>query len=97
MANKYIKVDDCVHRGLYLIDARNFGLGVYDKKFKCFYGLRRKFYDEFVFAETHYDADDTHGTAKPLKYIKQCLFDSIEKNEIDFIRWIKEQEKNLKF
>jgi len=96
MENKYLPVEKCIHRGLYILDARNFSLGIYDKKTKGFYGIRRKFDDIFLFLEIHYDMDDIFGTAKPIEYLNvQCLFEDILKNEIYVIKWVKLQEKNF--
>ena len=61
----YIALDDCSHRWLYLVKCRNFQLGVFNKDFDCFIGIREKFGNEFLFPEYHWDTGEPFGTAQP--------------------------------
>lgn len=59
----WIARDQCVVRGLYRVDARNFGLAVWDGR--DFIGVRHKFNHTYLFGEYHYDDGPPCGTAKP--------------------------------
>lgn len=49
----------------YELDARNIRIGIWDGK--QFHGIRRKFHDEFMDSEIHYDLDSRYGTAQAVK------------------------------
>lgn len=49
----------------YELAARNLHIGVWDGTY--FHGIRRKFGEQFMDQETHYDLDDHHGTAVAVK------------------------------
>ena len=75
MRNKnsdYIKIEDCIHGGLYKVDCRNFSYGVFNKKDSSFIGIRHKFGYTYLFSEYHWDSGPPFGTAKPLGFIKKC-------------------------
>jgi hypothetical protein len=67
-----IPIDQCVVRGVYVVDARNFHLGVFniDHERPNFIGLRTKFDSTYLFGELHYDFDPHFGTCKPLKLVE---------------------------
>lgn len=94
----YIKITDCKHRGLYIIDSRNLSIGVFDKYTNSFIGLRTKFSDIFLFSEIHYDASTSYGTVYPLKYIGQLPEDieavtSLIDKQYNTYLWIKENNR----
>ena len=62
-----IPIDELIIGAVYLVDARNFNLGIWDGH--AFQGLRYKMGDHYMFPEIHWDADDRYGTAKPIKKI----------------------------
>ena len=76
----YIKAEDLKDGYLYEIDARNANRGIWWKKNGSFAISRFKLGDNFLFEEIHYDLDDWHGTAKPIKEIEKSPFNP----EIDF-------------
>lgn len=73
----HIKIEECIHGALYELDARNVHVGIFDCNDNSFMGIRRKFSQEFLDKEIHYDADDKHGTAKPLAFIENSSFKQI--------------------
>lgn len=65
----YISVDQCIDGGLYIIDARNFDVGLYNSYSQTFIGIRTKFKDVFLDEEIHWDVNEHNGTVKPLEFI----------------------------
>ena len=59
---------------LYLLEARNFSLGVWKENEQGFLGKRYKFGEVFTFVEVHWDASEDFGTAKPLIELEQSPF-----------------------
>ena len=79
----YIQLDQCEHQYLYLIDARNAIIGIYNKYTKGFIILRTKWKCKYLFTEYHWDIGGDKkdfGTVKPLEKLK----DSGLKIEEDF-------------
>ena len=62
-----IPMSECEHGYVYRIAARNFRFGVYRATDKSFIGLREKFFDQYLFAEYHWDTGAPFGTVKPLE------------------------------
>jgi hypothetical protein len=61
----------CVKYGVYVIEARNFSLGIFDGE-GSFHGARYKYGpDPYLFAERHWDQGAPSGTAKPVRMIEQ--------------------------
>jgi hypothetical protein len=52
----------------YVLGARNLEIGIWDGR--DFHGIREKFGDKYMFAETHWDLDNTHGTAIAIRELK---------------------------
>lgn len=69
-----IKLDNCVHGNLYLLDSRNLNMGIFNKETKGFIGIRTKFGFRFLFTEYHREASTDFGTAKPLELIEETPF-----------------------
>ena len=67
-----IPLEECKHRGLYKIQARNFSYGVFNKNQNGFVGIREKFSRKFLFTEFHHDTGPPYGTVKPLEFIEMC-------------------------
>lgn len=65
--DRWIPVEECLDRQLYLIRARNLRLGFYRAETKSFYGIRTKFGRRYVDDEDHWDTGAPYGTAKPLQ------------------------------
>ncbi len=95
MENDYLKIENCIQGGLYEIDARNFSLGVYNKKEQSFIGIRYKFGSEFLDVEFHWDTGVPHGTVKPLRHIEECPYEARDTNNPELFDWLKERSKNL--
>jgi len=73
-----IPLQDCKHRRLYRIDARNIRIGVYDEVSRAFFGLRTKFGSIFIDREFHWDyGQGPYGTAKPEEELERTLPDEI--------------------
>jgi hypothetical protein len=79
----WLEVDDLLHGGVYLLNARNLQLGLYDNRIKGFYGIRRIFGNKLIDIEYHWDTGkdgDPHtGTAKPVKLLNHS-FNIMDKN-----------------
>ena len=63
-----IELKDLVIGRAYELDARNIPIGIWDGE--KFHGIRYKFGDKFMCAETHWDLDDHYGTAKAIRELK---------------------------
>lgn len=72
-----IPLDQCQHRHLYTLNARNLTLGVYNANLKAFIGIRTKLGSRFLDIEFHWDTGSPFGTACPLEDVG-ILPDSIE-------------------
>lgn len=75
----FIPKEATIPRGVYLLNSRNIFVGVYDGD-GGFIGIRRKFHDEFLFAEYHWDNGPPYGTVKPYKFL-MMLPEDIEVRE----------------
>ena len=95
-----ISLKDCRHKGLYKIDARNFSLGVYNKKQQGFIGIRTKFNNKFLDLEFHWDTRAPYGTVKPLEYLRQCPIKLLEKEYWEYNKklyeWLENENKIYK-
>jgi len=70
----YIPLNECKDRYLYILDARNSSLGVFNKDTNGFIIPRHDYLagDVYLFEEQHWDNNDNGcGTAMPLKEIKE--------------------------
>ena len=70
----YISLDDCKDGYLYEIQARNFSIGIFNSYDRSFVGIRYKFGTRFLDTEVHWDADDNHGTVKPIRELELSGF-----------------------
>ena len=68
----HMPIKDCLDGHLYKLDARNASCGIYDAGKKAFELHRYKFGNTFLDYETHWDADEKHGTAKPLLLVEEA-------------------------
>lgn len=64
-----IPISECIKGHVYKVKARNFRVAVFDGKVG-FTGIRTKFGQRFLDTELHWDADETHGTCRPLEPIE---------------------------
>lgn len=69
-----IKLEDCEHRKLYLLDARNLKIGVFDQETQGFVGIRTKFTARFLDTEFHWDAPE-FATCCPMVVIGELPAD----------------------
>lgn len=67
---RYIPIKKLIYGGVYIIDARNFGIGIWDEIEKAFYGRKITFGLVYLFPEDHWDLGYPHGTARPFKFIE---------------------------
>ncbi len=72
----HIPKDQCIHRRLYRIRARNFSFGVFNEETCGFLGIRTKFGNRYVFEEYHWD-HTSYPTVRPLKDLGIDLPDDI--------------------
>lgn len=76
-AAEYIPKEACVHRRLYRVLARTFGIGVYNIATSGFCGIREKFGQEYVFEEYHWDCEQ-FASCKPVELLPETLPVDIE-------------------
>lgn len=88
----YIPVDDCIHGGLYKVYARNFSLGVYNKREQGFIGIRHKFTMEFLDTEYHWDTGAPYGTVKPTDLLEHSPY-YVTTRSNQLFEWLKEKNK----
>lgn len=84
--NNYIPLNKCKHGYLYIIDARNQYIGIYNKHVKGFIILRTKFNCKYLFTEYHWDIGgdmSCYGTVKPIRALEKSNF-KITKSFKDF-------------
>jgi hypothetical protein len=73
---KWIPMTECIEKGIYLVDARNFSVGIWLPsamlKTREFYfsGIRHKWGSTFIDQEEHWDCGEPYGTAKPYKLLE---------------------------
>lgn len=77
---KYIPLEECKDRVLYRIRSRNLSFGVFNENQSGFVGIREKFGMRYLFTETHWDADESHGTVTPIESL-ESLPDDIDVRE----------------
>lgn len=63
-----IKLEDCEHRKLYRLVARNLAIGVFNKDTQEFIGIRTKFGSRFLDHEFHWDAP-RFATCNPMEIL----------------------------
>lgn len=85
-----IKISDCKHNYLYIINARNACLGIFDSATSEFIISRWKIKSNFIYREIHWDAEDC-GTVKPLKEIGP-----IPEGDLDILSYLNQQNVLLK-
>ncbi len=81
----YLKKEELEDMCVYYCDARNFNIGIWFNG--TMHGLRRKFGDEYIDEEIHYDDDPHFGTCKPLKKLSNSLKDRIEPYMFEIKNW----------
>jgi hypothetical protein len=82
----WIPAMECKDGHVYLVKARNFSYGRFNKSDLSFHGVRHKFGDRFIDSEEHYDTG--HGSAQPLKDygpMETCSNDGLKK-QLDELR-----------
>lgn len=85
-----IPVEKCKDGWLYLINARNSCLGIFNEKEKGFIIRRIKFNAVFLFIEYHWDTGEPYGTAKALKELYQVPENIRSKPEPELLDYLKE-------
>lgn len=87
----YVKLEDCVDKGLYKIWSRNLSIGVFCKETKGFTGVRSKWGDRFLFEEFHWDTGQPYGTVRPKNLIEICPIELIKENNSDLFNYLEEK------
>lgn len=82
-----IPLNECVDRGIYLINSRNLRIGVYVATRQAFIGIRKKFGDRYLFAEFHYECGPPYGTVRP-----QTLLAAMPENGIQLVEGWQEDD-----
>jgi hypothetical protein len=91
---EHIPMDQCKEGFLYIIDARNSKLGIYDTENMSFTISRYKIGNNFLFEEYHWDTGSPYGTAKPLKEIMEVPAMSDEEKLIFLnAKWVELKEE----
>lgn len=94
-----IKMENCKDGYLYVIDARNSNLGIYNKEELGFVISRHKFSANYLFTEYHWDLGDVQpemeccGTAKPMKEMGMA---PAGMNDEEKLKYLNEQIELLK-
>lgn len=76
MVKDQIKFEDCKEGYTYHVAGRNFTYAIFHTG--VFYGIRLKWYDEFIAWEIHWDKDENHGTVRPKTEIEKTPDDVME-------------------
>lgn len=91
---EHIPMDRCKEGFLYIIDARNSNLGIYNEANKSFTISRYKFGSNFLFDEFHWDTNPPFGTVRPLKEImKVPVMSDEEKLAFLNAKWVELKEE----
>jgi len=80
----HLKKEELEDFCLYKCEARNFSIGIWFNG--KMHGLRRKFGDEYVDTEYHWD-DENYGTCRPLKKISSSLKERLHPSMFDVSNW----------
>ncbi len=70
-----IPLNECKDGYLYIVNARNAYLGIFNKETNGFIISRFKFGDNYLFTEYHYEASKGFGTCKPLEEVEKCPYE----------------------
>lgn len=81
----YLKLEDCKEGYLYIIIARHAYVGIYDKKKQAFITNRKKFEENFLWDEDHYDTGEPHGTAIPLEEIEEVPELKTDEEKLEYL------------
>jgi len=76
MKTDYIKIPECINRGVYKIYSRNLAFGAFNGE-SGFLGIREKFGQRYIFTEYHRDSSETYGTVNPIEYLGLNVPDNI--------------------
>lgn len=93
--NNYIKLEDCKDSYLYIIDARNADIGIFEKEKNHFIISRFKFKSNFIFHEDHWDTGAPFGTVKPIKELYYIDYQNLKDNELLFLETLNNLNKDL--
>lgn len=63
-----IKLEDCKHRVVYRVQARNFSFAAFDEHTQQLIGIREKFGHKDLFGESHIE---NSGTAAPIEAVEE--------------------------
>ena len=81
----YLKLEDCKEGYLYFIIARHANVGIYDKERQTFITNRKKFEENFLWDEDHYDTGEPHGTAIPLEEIEKVPEFETDEEKLEYL------------
>lgn len=88
---KYLKKDSLINNGVYLINARNSIIGVWQQQTDSFIVTASTFNETYLHQEEHWDNSYTNGTAQPLKYLNMQLND-VDINTLINLRQVHQDE-----
>jgi len=91
---EYIPLKECIDSMLYIINARNSNLGIFNKKDSSFTISRFKFSLNYLYEEDHWDTGEPNGTVKPLKALD--LINFLEMNDEEKLKFLNKRAVQLK-
>lgn len=93
----HIPMGKCTDRKLYVVQARNFHLGVYSEKEHTFYGIRHKWGMKFVDQEYHWDIGEPYGTVRPIHVLNLILPEhiSLSVKDAHLFAWLSQRRAEL--
>ena len=90
-SEKYLKMEDCKDGYLYIIIGRHAYVGIYGQETQAFITNRKKFNDEFIWEEDHWDTGVPFGTAIPLKEIGKAPEFETEEEKMEYLKKMAEE------
>ena len=99
---EWIPLEQCVDGNVYKIAARNASFGIFNKgggrKHEggndSFTISRRKFTDNFLFEEFHWDTGEPFGTAKPTEDLGKAPTFENDADKLKYLNGLTESEKD---
>lgn len=81
-----IPIAEMQDRGVYLIDARNASVGIWNASTKSFTISRHKWVDNYLFEESHWETGAPYGTAIPIEFIEHYMLgDDVSSIKLEYL------------
>lgn len=94
---EYIPLKECIDNHLYIIQARNSNLGIFNEHNSSFTISRFKFSLNYLFEELHWDTGEPYGTVKPLKVLGPTRLSFLpEMSEDEKLKFLNKRQIELK-